>query len=191
MKKPILKPLLTFLLFCIFFNSYNQNDTTDLRWSGLQRNAIYVTFGSLLLYYAVEVSYERLFFENQKLTFGTFWVNVSGGKYVDLFNYEDGGPYYSISITTMTGANEHHFEVNGGMGWMYDKFKYESRLSEYHEYIDSNPYSPSAEPSKSDYRFLRPAGSMGYRYQEPNGFLIIRAGIGHPESLYLSFAVCF
>ena len=174
--------------------AYAQKDTSNIKRPDLYRNAIYGTFATRFIYYAsIEGSVERMFFENQNLSFSTFWVRIGYGGYAFPIEEGDGGPYYMIALGTMTGAKSNHFEVQAGISLIYNKKQYEMRHSDYIEYIgyNNNASSYYNEPMKKDYYFLRFAGSIGYRYQKPGGNLFLRTGIKYPGALYVSLGVCF
>jgi hypothetical protein len=62
----------------------------------------------------------------------------------------------------LSGKQNSHFEWGVGLG-----------------------YSPEYDT------FLAPVGNIGYRYQKPNGWFVLRTGFGFPETIYLSGGVVF
>lgn len=177
------------LLFAISFTSSGQ---TKREKSGLRKNVLYGSFGYLFMYFSVEGGYQRMIWENQKLVFNTYWVRAGMGGYADLFSYTDGGPYYIITLGTMTGSKSSHFECHFGMTLMYNKHAYEDSYGDYKEYVRyGNNSGIHNEPQKSDFYFLRPAGSIGYRFQKPGSHFSFRAGVGYPESIFVNLGFVF
>lgn len=73
------------------------------------------------------------------------------------------GTHMAIEGGILTGKGKSHFEITGG--WHYG-------FSEW-------------------YDFLPIGGSVGYRYQKPEGGFIFRTGIGYTEGLYVGIGVRF
>lgn len=194
MNSKVLKPVIIFFCLISIINCYGQKDDTQIKRSDLHKNIFYGTFATRFIYYAsLEGSYERMFFENQNLSFSTFWVRVGFGGFTFPIEEGDGGPYYVAALGTMTGAKSSHFEIQAGLSLIYNKSQYEMRHSDYLDFISYNNNASSYynEPVKKDYYFLRFAGSIGYRYQEPGNSIFFRTGIKYPGALYISLGVCF
>ncbi len=46
-------------------------------------------------------------------------------------------------------------------------------------------------PEKSNYVRLSPVGSLGYRFQKPEGGILFRTGLGYPEGVFIGIGVGF
>lgn len=72
-------------------------------------------------------------------------------------------PYVLGQFGILTGVRKHHMEVSAGL---------------VHSPDDSYVSSPLS-------------GSIGYRFQKPDGHFIFRTGVGWPEALYVGLGVSF
>lgn len=156
--------------------AYSQEIKTAAERSGLKKNAVYGTIGTVGVYGVVEGNYERMIAEPAKGFITSYWVRVGYGGW---YNWEDSGPLFVIGLSGLTGVKKSHAEFNIGFTTSYDPDSYDIGVS------NAN-YSGEPKPSKSEYRQNLPAASLGYRFQKPNGHFIFRTGIGYPEALYVS-----
>lgn len=125
-----------------------------------KRNAIYGTIGSILLYGHILINYDHIFFYDPYRSFKGLILKAGIGSY---YIFDIGGFTFRNTVGTLLGNdNKRYLELTAGYHINFDKYGME---------------------------FL-PAGSLGYRYQKPKGFLF-RMGIGYPEYLYLSLGAAF
>ena len=137
----------------------------------LKKNVVYATAGTIIFAGGVNANYERQLFRNQ-LNSMSIWIRIGYGFY---YQYSYGAiENHLIGITMLKGTNSKHFELN----------------------LSYANFQISPDFLKSDgvlgiYSNHSIAGSIGYRYQKPNGNFIFRTGAGYPETLYISFGFCF
>jgi hypothetical protein len=179
MSKKIILLYLLVLSCCSL--SYGQERGDSLQQVGFRKNSVHATAGFAGLMGAYNVTYERMILESKGDGFQGLWVKVGTGGWGV---WSSGGPYQSLMLGILTGARSSHFELNFGIVRMVNKSTYER------DKYTSDFYSEPA-PSKSSYTHIRPAGSVGYRYQKPGGRFLFRTGIGYPETLYLGLGTAF
>ena len=179
----MLKSVFLSILGCAFlqFTAFCQEMDTDAKRSGLKKNAVYLTGGSVLAYGAAEGNYERLLGESARGFLSSYWVRAGYGVW---YNWEDSGNLFVIGLSALTGRKKSHAEFNIGFTTKYDPDSYDIG-------VNNAQLSGEQLPSKSEYRENQMAGSIGYRFQKPGGHFIFRTGIGYPESLYISLGFCF
>jgi len=129
----------------------------------------------------VDVSYERMVFDNGTSACYSIWLKAGTGFYS---NWGFGGPVFNLRGVYLTGLGKSHFEASLGASAIYDKVGHPINVS------NAN-YFGEPVPSKLDDTFFMPSGSIGYRIQKPGGNFIFRTGVGYPETVYLSFGLCF
>jgi hypothetical protein len=78
------------------------------------KNVVYVTVGYLVMYGAVNGSYERLILERQDRFIQSLWIRVGAGKYA---MYGDEAANYVVTLTALTGKRDEHLEF--GLGATY------------------------------------------------------------------------
>jgi len=124
---------------------------------------IYGTFGIFPSegWVAGTVNVERRLLLKEDKFINSLWTRVGAG-YAD--NSFDNLLLLFGGITALAGQGTSHLEL--GLGLTY--------VNEFN----------------SDDQYLGPMAAIGYRYQQPNG-LILRAGIGLPETIYASIGFCF
>ncbi|MBX0333092.1 hypothetical protein K3G39_07570 [Pontibacter sp. HSC-14F20] len=167
--------------FLLCSHTYAQEMAPAEGNQGYRKNAILATAGTVGLMGAYSLSYERMLLASKEGSMQGLWAKVSVGGWGV---WSSGGPYQSVMLGTMTGRKNNHLELNFGLARTVDNSAYDhvKKLSEHF----SEP-----QPLKSDYINLRPAGSIGYRYQKPASRLFFRAGAGYPEILYLGIGAAF
>jgi hypothetical protein len=114
-----------------------------------------------------KVNYDRYLFNLKK---NTIWLSAGAGVHLIFY------PFYSTaSLKLMTGRMNNHFELDlGGTAML---------LFTYYE----------DDGDETDFwgtRYL-PHINIGYRYQKPDGKIVIRTGLGFPEFAYLGFGLAF
>ena len=83
-------------------------------------------------------------------------------------------------------ASISNLELGLGFAALYDP-------SEYSFAVNSRNFDHDANPMPSKWsltdKFL--AGTIGYRYQTPDDFLLFRIGLSSPEGAYMTFGMAF
>ena len=143
------------------------------------KNIIYANVGTLAFIAAASVNYERQLFSKDNKDY--YYMRVCAGKFA---TWGGDGPFGTLSLQGVFGSKKSHFEFGIGVGALYNDYEYE-------EGVSSANYQNIPEPTKWDYTTLTPAGSVGYRYQRPNGGFVFRTGVGYPDGVYLSFGAAF
>ncbi|MDD3741948.1 MAG: hypothetical protein PHH30_11995 [Bacteroidales bacterium] len=128
--------------------------------SQLRPTRIYGTLGTAFVYSNITGSIEQDIKYAPEKFFNTMSIRIGGGYWSSW-----GNEAYNIfgTLNMLSGKDKNHFELGFGLA-----------------------YSPGYDDT---YGFL-PAANLGYRYQKPDGWLFLRAGLGVPESLYVSLGVC-
>jgi len=150
------------MVFSITTESFSQDLATDAPSTESVKNTVYGSLGGFVFWISLNGYYERIIIENEDKFFKTHRIRVGGGFYG---TYENYGPYGLVGMTSLTGAKNKHFEVNYGLTMLGDEF--------------------------DQIFYFGPAGSIGYRYQKPNGIFVFRIGGGFPEAIYLSLGFSF
>lgn len=83
--------------------------------------------------------------------------------------------YFLARVGVLFGGNDHHFEC--GLGMCQATFK--------------DTYSYPGNSYSTTYSERMPSTHLGYRYQKPNGNLIIKLGGAFPEGPYMGVGVAF
>jgi hypothetical protein len=129
--------------------------------SQLRPTLAYLTLGTAFVYTNITGNVEQEIKYNPDKFFNTMSLRIGGGYWSSW-----GNEAYNIfgTLNWLSGIDKHHMEMGVGIA-----------------------YSPGYDDS---FGFL-PAAQIGYRYQKPEGLLLLRAGIGVPEAMYLSLGICF
>jgi hypothetical protein len=170
-----------FLTILCYYTSYGQDINETIDHPEVNKNAIQATVGFAWLMGAYNVNYERMIISFEKGTLVGLWSKIGFGGWGV---WSTGGPYQSVTLGILTGAEKNHFELNVGGARMYNR-------SGYKHDQDINNYLSEPQPQKSDYVNIKLVGTAGYRYQKPNGNFLFRCGIGYPETSYVGFGVAF
>ncbi len=129
--------------------------------SKLRPTRVYGTLGTAFVYSNITGSIEQDIKYAPEKYFNTMSIRIGGGYWSSW-----GNEAYNIfgTLNMLSGKDKNHFELGFGIA-----------------------YSPGYDET---YGFL-PAANVGYRYQKPDGWLLLRAGVGVPEALYVSVGVRF
>lgn len=140
-----------------------------------KKTAVYGNVGFLGLYVTATAYVERTLWDwnkkwEVKRTLGTVeksgrvsqFLRAGAGVYG---SYDGGSKYYLLQTGFVFGPGKNHFEMAFGGGY----FLYENKPGGYY----------------------LPTGTLGYRRQMPESNLVVRMGVGYPESAYLGFGFCF
>lgn len=172
---------LTIVLACCH-TAYGQSshDTVD-EPAEIKKNSIHAIVGFAGVAGSCSINYERMLVAFEKGTLVGLWSKVGVGV---AGVWSSGGPYQSVTLGVLTGAKNNHFELNIGGARMVNNIGYEDaqRMS---------AYFAEPPPSKSDFVDFKVAGTVGYRYQKPQGKLLFRCGIGFPETIFVGLGVAF
>ena len=135
-------------------------------------------FGGVIAAYSV--NYERLLLRFEDNSLVGLWGKAGLGEWA-MFG-DNGGGYQRLMVGLLTGKSKGHFELNFGGARMYNQRGFEN-------YWKIN--DPQAEPVKSNYVQWDPAGSLGYRFQKPEGGILFRTGLGYPEGIFIGLGASF
>lgn len=169
-----------FLITAIIFSTltgYGQSEPPDYK---VTRNVVQLSAGFGGYFGAYNVNYERLLIQFEDNSLVGLWGKVGLGEYAVI--YDLGGPYQHVSLGLLGGRKKSHFELNFGGARMYDKRGFEGYWKIQY---------PSTAPKKANYVQWNPVGSMGYRYQKPDGNFVFRTGLGYPEGVFIGLGVAF
>ena len=178
MKKTL---LIIVVLSCFHGVIYSQSDNSKEQ-EGVKSNALQISGGYSPFGGAYNISYERFMISFKENTLMGLWAKAGIGEWYFPWG-NGGGPHQNLSLTLLTGQRSSHFELNIGLARFYDQNNYERD--------QSNAGLISNSKTRNDYRYFDPIGSLGYRYQKPSGNLIIRCGLGYPESCYVGLGFAF
>ena len=160
------------------FFAYGQLEQTSPK--RIRKNAVQVSAGFGGVIAAYNANYERLIIQFEDNSLVGLWGKVGLGEWGEYGN--NGGSYQQLMMGILTGKNKGHLELNLGGARMYNKRGFEN-------YWMIN--DPQIKPVKADYVQLNLVGSIGYRYQNPNGNFVFRTGLGYPEGAFIGLGVAF
>ncbi|MFZ9029409.1 MAG: hypothetical protein ACO2Z9_10370 [Crocinitomicaceae bacterium] len=143
MKNTISIPFLKIIPVIIIFFTFSNITTAQ---NELGRVNLYTQFGAVPGLEAT-VNVEMRLYSGNKVT----WYGRAGGGFGGVL-IATGGPGGLAAITMLTGKNNNHFELNGGIFIGHDEY-----------YNDT---------------FYLPILDLGYRYQKPAGGFLFKAKIG-------------
>ena len=147
-------------LFCnnAYCQSYNESIPEQ------DKNAIYFSAGTSVLWHGASLTYERTLQENLFNKNISSFVKSGVGYYL-MWDWSPnyGGPWTFSNYGWLIGRLTHYFEFSAGM-----------------------TYSHSG-----DLRGLLPSGAIGYRYISSEGKFVLRANVAFPEALNLGFGITF
>lgn len=156
-------------LQCLLVTAQSDLSKNDIKY----KNSIQASAGMIPFWGAAQVSYERILVNYNSKIIYAFGLGATYGTW---FEWTGGGPYVAISAKTLLFRGNHHFEATIGQSAL---------IETKHEDEDENNKNPWEAP------YFRATISGGYRYQKPDGRLIIRTGIGYPEAIYLGVGLAF
>lgn len=173
---------ITLLVVSILFSCamvFSQKNTNQSVFEN--QNSIYGTVALGGLWGTLNINYERQITTTNNRIFKTFGIRFGGGYWS---TWGSTGSHYIITPTFLSGTGNNHFESAIGATLLYDKDSYDIGVS------NAN-HGGYPIPSRAEYMDIYPAGTLGYRYQKPNGKFIFRAGAGFPDVVYISFGAAF
>ena len=176
--KPFIPLLFIILTINCYFPLVSGQDLSKTQAS----NVIYASAGTLGGWFTAGANYERQLFSTDNKLYVNYYLRACIGA---LATWGAEGPYGTLSLQGTFGEKKSHLEIGLGMGAFFNKGSYETGLSNSYS---SNP-SYEAELSRWDYTDFIPAISAGYRFQKPDGGLVLRTGIGFPERIYISIGL--
>ena len=147
-------------LFCnnVYCQSYNESIPQQ------DKNAIYFSTGTSVLWHGASLTYERTLQENLFNKNISSFVKSGVGYYL-MWDWSPnyGGPWTFSNYGWLIGRLTHYFEFSAGMTYSYS----------------------------GDLRGLLPSGALGYRYVSSEGKFVLRANVAFPEALNLGFGITF
>ena len=156
-----MKRIALLLMIVMLLLSAVSAQETDIPEPQIKKNSVYVTGGIFILYYNIQLNYERVVWEPDLLLLKTVSIKTGAGWWETL---RSKGTSYSLSLSAMSGKRDWHFEYALGICYFPDYFV--------------------------DLKFI-PAVNGGLRYQKPGNSFIFRVGVGLPEFAYLSIGYAF
>jgi len=128
------------------------------------KNAIYFSAGSSVLWHGSSLTYERKLKEKLFNKSISSFIKLGAGYYL-MWDWSPkyGGPWTFSNYGWLIGKFAHHFEVSAGMTYSYS----------------------------GDLRGLLPSGAIGYRYVSSEGKFVLRANVAFPEALNVGFGITF
>ena len=173
-KSAVLVVAITLFSHAIFGQS-EQVSSERVRKNVVQASA---GFGGVIAAYSV--NYERLVIQFEDNSLIGLWGKVGVGGWAEYGN--NGGDYQQLTVGLLTGKRRGHLELNFGGARMYNQQGFEN-------YWMIN--DPQAKPVKSNYVRWNPVGSLGYRFQKPDGGILFRTGLGYPEGIFIGLGASF
>jgi len=140
MKHFSMKFLVTIVLVCLMSSVYGQNENDNKL--KLNKNAVYGTIGTLVIYYIATMYYERMI--TQKKYISSF-AKVGYGGYVGWLVGE--GEYVLAQYGILLGSKTHHLEASAGMSYINEA-----------ENVEITPISATL-----GYRIQKPKGHFIFR----------------------------
>ena len=160
----MIKYSLIFLVFslAVWTKLFGQDQAYDTISYAKGKNVIYASLnGYMMAGSALSINYDRRIIKSLYATTGI-------GKYPllgDAFKVD-------LKVTTLIGKRNSHLEL--AIGVLYGRNKpIEARYIP--SYKTTIPYKPASS-------YFYPAFTVGYRYQNPEGGIVFRAGIGYYEA---------
>lgn len=179
---------ITLLVICLFSYAVAsaQLDTNPSVFK--YSNTIYGTAALGGLWGTFNLNYERQLYVNKTKLFKSVGIRAGGGYWS---TWGSTGPHFILTPTFLSGTGKHHFESSIGVTALYDKLSYDISVSNYNYVVGTGNLDNEVPPSIFDYIGIYPAGTLGYRFQKPEGRFIFRTGAGFPDVVYVSFGVVF
>ena len=158
---------------------FSQDSTKQLVFE--YPNAIYGTGAIGGLWGTFNLNYERQVRTTKINLFKSVGVRFGSGYWA---TWGSTGPHVILTPVFLSGTGKHHFESSIGGTLLYDQSSYEIGVS-------NAEYFGEQIPSRTQYMIFAPAGTLGYRFQKPDGKFIFRTGAGFPDIVYISFGASF
>lgn len=150
--------------FSLFSHNYALAQNEKTISENLNKNIIYADIsmgGDHDLFSNMAVYYERALKQNMWNKNISSFINLGVGR---RYAYEELSQYIIAQYGLLTGAKSHHLEIATGVKYYY----------------------------KGDEQGKLPLSSMvGWRFQKPDGLLVLRAGLGYPEIIYFGLGLSF
>ena len=173
------KSAIFLVIITIFSHTiYGQSEQDSLE--RVRKNAVQASAGFGRVIAAYSVNYERLIVQFEDNSLIGLWGKAGVGGWAEYGN--NGGDYQQLTVGLLTGKSSGHLELNFGGARMYNQQGFEN-------YWMIN--DPQAKPVKSNYVRWNPVGSLGYRFQKPDGGILFRTGLGYPEGVFIGLGASF
>lgn len=171
--------LILIAFMCISNLVFGQMETKTTVFSN--QNIVHGTLGFGGLWATLNLNYERQLTTTNSKIFRTVGFRAGGGYWA---TWGQEGPHFILTPVFVSGTKNNHFESSIGATLLYDKLSYDIGVS------NAN-YFGETPPSKTEYMDIYPSGTLGYRYQKPDGWFVFRTGVGFPDIVYLGLGVAF
>lgn len=171
--------LILSIIFCSYSLVFGQTETKTPVF--LNQNIVYSTAAFGGIWGTLNLNYERQLTTTNSNFFKTINLRVGGGYWA---TWGVKGSHFIVTPVFISGTGNNHFESSIGVTLLYDKSSYDIGVS-------NARYFDEQIPSQTEYMNLFPSGTLGYRYQKPNGRFVFRTGVGFPDIVYLSLGVAF
>ena len=168
------------LITIIIFSSTVWGQSERISPERVSKNVVQASAGALVVVGAYGINYERLIVQFEDNSLVGLWGKAGVGEWA--MYGDNGGGYQRLMVGLLTGKSKGHLELNFGGARMYNKRGFEN----YWMYND-----PQVAPIKSNYLEWNPVGSLGYRFQKPNGGFLFRTGLGYPEGIFIGLGAAF
>lgn len=145
------------------------------------KNIVYGSIGTAGLWFTGNVNYERAIELANKKPSIAYYGQTGIGYFV---TWGGSGPTYTLAGKGILGKNNSHLELGLGIALLHD-------LESYDIGVSNANYFGESKPSRSEYTYLWPAVTIGYRYKNKYKPLIFRTGISSPDGVYLSLGFGF
>ncbi len=144
-----------------------------------QKNAVYVGGGDNFILYdyrTLNINYELNLNHKDEARIFDYYALKTGLGVVE--SSHGIGFSFELGMVALIGGNAHNLELNLGAFTVYDSAGYMSDL-------ERTDLMGETMPKRAEYFIPIPSGSVGYRFQKPEGGLMFRIGVGFPEVVYL------
>lgn len=146
------------------------------------QNNIYVTVGTLALWFTGNFSYERWIAEFGKNTTNTLYARATYGGFL---TWGAQGHQVGPGLTLLTGSRNSSLETGLGVQALYNEIGFQEAEDNF------QPSPGNVRPDVWDYITVLPDIRIGYRFQKPEGKFLFRTGLSLPDAIYLGFGVTF
>jgi hypothetical protein len=159
------------------------NDTMPSQQEPLRtQNSIYVTGGTLALWFTGNFSYERWITQFGTDAKNTLYARATYGGYA---TWGAQGHQFGPGLTLLSGKKNSTLETGLGVQVLYNE---EGFRDEEENYV---PGPGVRTPNIWNFMTILPDLRVGYRYQKPEGKFLFRTGLSLPDAIYIGFGATF
>jgi hypothetical protein len=140
------------------------------------KNSIHLSSG---YYLNASLEYDRALFAGAEGLVSVYAALTGGYR-----QFESGaGPFSELKGIVLMGRKSHHVEFTAGGMLFFDRYDY---------YYEREYGWNTSAVEKSDFLYLVPSFTLGYRYQKPGGRLVFKLGTGRPvNKFYVGLGFAF